>query len=358
MSLLSPRHCVLIGFSLLLLGCKHSPEPLPSPPEAFGADGKLPLRMVVAGGYLYVCASSKGLWRRETASNYRWQALGLADPRLPVSVSSGVTDVSVSGQTILASYNGSSKDASPDSAHAIWRSTDSGTSWFPSDQGVPETRDHPTEFDHFDAIARSPQDPNVVIAPLGPSFYLSSDGGTHWVLHGVRGLATVEDNVMWHPLHAGEFWTFGQTGYFEAYLVGKRDFGQGVFTSVSFSTTFGLANEGAVSDLAFDSAAPDTMFAATNYGVFTTTDGGSTWQFLIHGSGTVGYIYHIVSDPQQAHTFLFSTAHNLYRSVDGLRSFNLMYSAPAGSILALALDPLTRTVFVGTDIDVVAVAVP
>src|ERR1041385_3911906 len=103
--------------------------------------GKSAFKMNIAWPYLYVCAGYDGLWRRTVdGSDSSWQYLGLADSSTHYPDLHYITDVDVYGNTILASMWHDHYLSPPSVADvAIWRTTNSGVNWIPSDSGMADS---------------------------------------------------------------------------------------------------------------------------------------------------------------------------------------------------------------------------
>ena len=113
--------------------------------ESLGFEDKLALRLVLAEPYLYVCAGSDGLWRRNVRqSGANWENLGLADTSLGKYINRGVRDVLIHRDNpdwILVAYQ-------PHQAtdHGVYRSLDGATSWAPADSGMEFIEDGITTY--------------------------------------------------------------------------------------------------------------------------------------------------------------------------------------------------------------------
>lgn len=221
---------------------------------------------------------------------------------------------------------------------------------------MPESRKYPFEYNFVNSLQRSPANPNMVVAVLGPAVYRSSDDGEHWTMRGYRGVGTGNERVIWHPSKAGEVWQFGDGAFFEPYLIGWVDYGLTLKVSWDF-TALGLPGDGIVEDMAFDAASPDVFYAATSFGLIKTENGGNSWRLIDSVSLSIEPIYCMVSDPRTPHSFFLAGGNRVYHTVDGLSTFETVFEIRAGEISCIAFEPGSNRLFVGTLTDVCAVLV-
>ena len=154
----------------------------------------------------------------------------------------------------------------PDTVYAgtgsgIFKSTDGGASWSPSNDGIPE----PLRL--ITALAIDPVDTSTLYAGTGGGLFKSVDAAGTWrrldVLNARVSMAAVDPvdsavvyatqgNVFWKSVDRGESW---------------------------FQLDLGVRE--AVVSLAIDSTDPNTLYAGTlNSGVFKSVDGGASWTQL------------------------------------------------------------------------------
>lgn len=315
--------------------------------QSLGFEDKFAIRMVVEDTYLYVCAASNGLWRRNITEMDDWEYLGLADTSLGRYDNVGVLDVDVKGDDILVAYNGCGRHVPTDSTVGIWRSINGGREWFRSDSGIPETIDFRLECNIITSIQRSPHKEEILLADIGfAATYRSISNGSSWsLLRGRRGIIYNIGKLVWHPHKFGEVWFFGETGLFAPYLCVSNNFGKEINSCVNF-INLGYPSDGSVSDVAFDVGNPNIVYASTTEGLIKTTDGGFTWQTNIRPD--TGFINSIIEDPRRSGVLYLAGGRRVYYSSDGAQTINTIEKINTNWISSLALDIKTNQLFIGT----------
>ena len=229
---------VVIAGLFFQFGCKDSGTgPTTAQREFLGFEDKFALRLVLAEPFLYVCAGSDGVWRRNIRQGgLEWQYLGLRDTLIGKYTNVGALDMDILGEDILVAYNGSAPHVNPESTVAVWRSTNGGQSWFRSDGGIVETIPDPrNEHNVINSLQRSPHNPDVVLAVIGPAKYCSTRHGYTWILvAGRRDVAANMDFVRWNHYRRGQVWFYGETSVFAPYMFRSTDYGETFGGSVDF----------------------------------------------------------------------------------------------------------------------------
>lgn len=104
----------------------------------------------------------------------------------------------------------------------------------------------------------------------------------------------------------------------------------------------------AVNGLAIDPTNPNTLYAATNYGIFKSNDGGAIWR----STGAQVFANTVAVDPTTPTTVYAGGSFSLLRSVNGGDSFETVFFDSAfgfPNILSLLIDPTNpNTVYAGT----------
>jgi hypothetical protein len=323
-------------------------EPIISKIEYHGFEDKFALRMVLAEPYLYVCAGSDGVWRRNIRKLMDWEYLGLKDTSLGKYTNVGALDIDVLGDDILVAYNGSAQHVEAESTISVWRSIDGGENWFRSDSGIPETIDFSVEHNLLTSLERSPHKDNIVISLINPAIYRSTNGATHWtLLSGERGVITGLGDVRWHPFRPGEVWFFGENALFAPYCFARKDYGLNSKTALNWDS-LGFAYDGAVYDIAFDAGNPDIVYVTTSQGVVKTKDGGYTWQKNVINLPDNGYVFRTANHPSIPGVLYLAGGKGVYMTRDGGKTVHLVEEIEHGFITSLAFDPQYNKLFVGT----------
>ncbi len=251
----------------------------------------------------------------------------------------------------------------------VWKTTDYGRTWKPIFDGQPTGS--------IGAIAVAPSDPNIIYVgsgeglqrpdlSTGDGIYKSADAGQTWTHLGLRDGQQIPQIIV-DPRDPNRL--------FAAVL--GHPYGpneeRGIFRSTDGGQTFQKVlhkdeNTGG-SDLEFDSANPDIVYAAlwesrqgpwengawsgTGGGIYKSTDGGTTWFQLTTGlpSGADGIVQADVavapSDPKRVYAAV-ATARGtgIYRSDDAGQSWSRVTNDPrpaarigGGDLPVPAVDP-------------------
>ncbi len=104
---------------------------------------------------------------------------------------------------------------------------------------------------------------------------------------------------------------------------------------------------GAVTEAAFSSAAPKTVYAAGGAGVFRSDDAGESWRNV---SGPFNAVTHLAVDQTNANNILATAQQGVFKSADGGVSWHKVTKGlTASDPSALIMDPVTpSTVYLGS----------
>lgn len=154
------------------------------------------------------------------------------------------------------------------------KSTDSGASWNFTGTGLPA-------FPQFASLAASPSNSNKLLAAtFGDGIFKSLDGGSTWTVSN-SGLDDLLPRILaWHPSSPSTVLAGTVSGIFQSTDSGDSwlEIGAGQIHPV-------------VGALAFNPAAPSTIYAGTsgngaNNGIARSFDGGATWETFNQGLPT------------------------------------------------------------------------
>ena len=111
---------------------------------------------------------------------------------------------------------------------------------------------------------------------------------------------------------------------------------------------------GKVNVLLIDGRNPSILYAGTDGGVFTSRDGGATWQNLSTGLPGASQVNALIIDPLASHILYAGTNSGVYRSSNGGHSWSRAGVTLTGRlVLSLAMDPSNSSVlYAGTDREV------
>ena len=312
--------------------------------KPLGLGGKLVSELVLYKNFLYACAGRDGLYRLNLCSeNSQWEYLGLADTSIERTLESGVTDVlSVSGH-LLVSY----VDGYQHSKQGVYRSTDNGLTWLPSDSGMITTPEYPMPSQVLD-LEVSPVDSRIILAGTSVSLvYLSSNGGLLWQqITGTVGASAFNHIIRFNSSRANEVWVGGETGRFAPYLLHSMDLGLN-WRNISFPPNIGpYTYDNAVYDIAIDPT-NDSILYFGMLGVITkTTDKGETFQRILGWKDGIYRYWRLAINPSNPQELL-ATGFYLYRTTDGGKSWQRITPPDnRNELYALAVDWQQRVLFV------------
>lgn len=335
---------------LTIKSCKYSGTgPTIDNWEFLGFDDKFALRLVLSEPYLYVCAGSDGVWRKNIRqSGIEWECIGLRDTTLGRYTNVGAVDMDVLGEDVLVASNGSIQHVPPESTVSIWRTTNGGTNWFRSDSGIPETITNPYECNVINSLQLSPHRIGFGLAVIGPAIYQSTNNAQSWqLIQGRRDVAANSDMVRWNPFRVGEAWFFGETSVFAPYLRAALDYGITKKISVNFNS-LGFPSDASVHYIGFDAGNPNIVYVATSYGVIKTTDGGYTWQTNAIRLPDDGFVFRMTHHPSIGGLLYLGGGRRVYVTRDGGTNVQLIGEIDRDFITSLALDIQGNRLFVGT----------
>lgn len=225
----------------------------------------------------------------------------------------------------------------------VWRSTDSGTTWVPANQGGSNA---------LTAIAASPADSNVVVTGRGKGQMAATNSGlttnsnSNWPTAG--NLSKLVSSLVFDPINPN--FVYATIGDFNRTPKGSQVY-RGLISGTAINWT-GLDGSGAnalpdlpVRTIAIHPANPLFMYVGTDLGVFVTTDGGANWARENTGFANVPVFWLTIGvSGNTARLFAFTHGRGVW-SVD-LGSF----SPPSVSITAPSdLDTVTGTILVDAD---------
>ncbi len=198
-------------------------------------------------------------------------------------------------------------------SYRVWRSDDRGDSWTPISgdltrsenrmelpiMGRVQSFDNPwdmgamSNYNTVTSIGESPIDEDVVWAGTDDGLlHVTEDGGATWRRIEVGSLPGMPDRAFVNDIKA-DFHDRGtvyvaldnhKEGDFSPYLVKSSDMGR------SWQSLAGdLPDRHLVWRLVQDHVDPDLLFAATEFGIFVTVDGGDEWIEIDSGLPTISF---------------------------------------------------------------------
>ena len=220
----------------------------------------------------------------------------------------------------------------------VYRSVDSGETWVAINGGL--------TYRSIQALAIDPVTTSTLYAGTSGGVFRSDNGGDLWVETNTNLVATSGHDLAFGP-------TTTDQGFSTAF-VATGD----VFSSTDGGVSWqwladGLEDVNTVS-LVIDGSTPDTLYAGTwGDGVFKTTDGGATWTGANNGiASSYGFAGDIAMDPIDSDTLYCTGRWTVYKTVDAGSSWLPMNTGlPIWfNPKCLEIDPnASSTVFLGTD---------
>jgi len=179
----------------------------------------------------------------------------------------------------------------------LWKSTDAGGHWTPLTDDLPRLSSG--------SVAVDPQDDNIIYygqgelhfsldSYPGSGFYESTDGGMSWTQITLPGALYYTGKVVVAPSNDSVVYA---CGYYDIYRTSDR--GQ-TWNELNLTPVDHSGNAGAVQDCDVDPTNANIVYATkgsqyanpsdTSYGVFKSTDGGSTWSRASSGLPSADYV--------------------------------------------------------------------
>lgn len=216
------------------------------------------------------------------------------------------------------------------SANRILKTTDCGRSW---DQQYYDTR----LKEQVLTLAVNRENSSVIYAGMTTGDVLkSNDAGKSWErVVSLKGKVT---RIVPHTLKSSTL-----------YLALE---GRGLWKTEDSGTTWQDMSEGlnkfagamTIRDLAVDPTRPDTVIAASSYGLVRTTDGGATWSALpLLTPPSSANIFAVALNPNNPSELYYTTDTTLYRSSDAGETWETRTLPVAGVKSILLIDPAVKT---------------
>lgn len=292
-----------------------------------------PARIKLIDDYLFACAGRDGLFRLNfKKENKEWEYLGFADTTYN---SCGVRDIYYHkpSNEILVGIRTAQREVEET---GIFRSSDFGINWIPSDNGITfNDRRISTKVDRFLGI----YDTNVIIVNISWGTYRSIDNGRSWL----RGDATWgEIKTMKNGVNI--IWIGGETPFMMPYLSYSTNFGDN-WNSMFLPEPYdfdGLM----VNDLAIDLIRGSTMYVAMIGHLIRTTDYGANVETIFdRREDGMKSIFCIEINPENGDEF-FAAGPRLYHTTDaGITLNKILLPEGSSRLYSLAIDWEKRIIY-------------
>ncbi len=339
--------CIVL---LLLFNCKKNSSGISTQNQvgewqSLGLEEKLVNDLVLINDYLYACAGRDGLYRlNRYTSNAQWEYLGFADGDLYRQLDYGVTTLLYLPATneLLLGVN-----THRDTAEiGVFRSSDFGQTWIPSDSGI-RTQSHPKSSQiHF--LCRDPNFSNVVFAGLSSTIYKSTNNGDTWnKVYGIREAGGLGINVIRFSLaNPNEVWAGGETSRFAPILLHSSDYGN-TWTNFFFPLDIGpYWRDNVVYDIKINSVTDNILYFGMLGVIVKTTDKAQTFQRILGWEDGIYRHWRLALNPENPQELL-ATGSYLYRTPDGGHTWQKV-SPPddRNELYALTVDWQQRVLYV------------
>lgn len=241
--------------------------------------------MTRTGATIAFLALSVPLW--SYAAGHDWSLVG------PPGISATALDLAAGGAPALYVAG---------SGAGVFKSTDGGVSWQPSNRGL-STRS-------INEIAVAPSAPSTIYLGTDRGVFCSTDAGRSWRSCSVQNVAVARIAV--HPANS-------QVAY-----ATFRSYGlpiPAIWKTVNGGSSWTPAFEGILTldvlSLKISLHDPEVLFAGTDSsGLYRTTNGGATWVPVV-ASPPLNAGWTVLIDPTDANRVFLSNLQSLLRSLDG-----------------------------------------
>lgn len=310
---------ILICCLAFVVACdKDRPVVLPGPGwGCLGFDNHWAVELKLDWPYLYACAADEGLFRmRLDRRGSGWQYVGLADTSLADTTfghftNRGVLDVLSlgSGELLAGIIPGITY------VPRIYRSSDDGNTWAPSDTCVGGYPCYPCMLAGVHSLERSPCVGDVILAGASGAIFRSTDKGLTWVhVGGIIDTGLGVNDIRFHPMDCSLLWAVGETSFFEALLMKSTDHGE----TWQRLDTRNLRQYGeGLHRIALHPTDMNVLYISLSGSVVKSTDGGTTWTATAFPMAFQKRYRGLVLDPVNPDHMFAAAKQELFESWDG-----------------------------------------
>lgn len=211
--------------------------------------------------------------------------------------------------------------ATPDGTINVYKSVDGGSTWQPSNDGIPEGA-------YAVGFVFDPDDSNTVYVATEWGMYKSINAGETWEL---KSVIEMDGELMTISAWSISISSIDGTLYLGAYNAGFEGWAPGgVYRSRDGGETWEKLGNGAptlttVKSIVVAPSAPYIIYAGTYMnaqGVFKSIDGGDSWYTINNGFGSFPDIDCLTVDPFDSQVVYMGTSHDgIYKTIDGGQSW-------------------------------------
>jgi uncharacterized protein (TIGR03437 family) len=223
----------------------------------------------------------------------------------------------------------------------VFKTTDSAVHWQGLMDGLPSGL--------VDSITVDPGNPQIVYLGLDSGLYKSTDAGAHWtaILKGTPAGAPYPSQTL-SPTWVAVDSSHSQTVYLGTLI-------NGIYKSADGGATWAPAGAGAsrfIRMIAIDPTNTATLYAATEAGLYKSTNSAGTWNStgLMAGPNDDFSVGSVVLDPSMPTTLYAGTPNGVMKSLDAGVTWTAMTNGFSKStdITALVIDPVNPQVLCAT----------
>lgn len=311
--------------------------------QFLGLEGKLVNELKLIDNYLYACAGKDGLYRFNLGnSNIEWEYLGFADSSVERTLESGVTDVIAVNGNLIISYVASYQL----NYNGIYRSTNNGVTWEPTDSGMIIIPEYPTTSNVL-RLQQHPSLPNNIIAGTTVSLiYKSINGGISWKkIFGTEGASALNFAIRFNLNSTNQIWVGGETGFLAPYLLYSEDENESWSDYIWFPEYFGpYFNDNGVYDIVIDPTNENILYFGMLGVIGKTIDKGKSFQRILGWDDGIYRHWRLGINPINPNE-IFATGFYLYRTLDGGNNWEKI-KPPFYEIYALAVNWQQRILYI------------
>lgn len=244
--------------------------------EDLGFPEQTVYKLFIDGDDVYAAAGHDGLWMRSMKNSDNWEYLGGSIEDAERHFESGVQAVDVYQGRITIGYT-DPPEIEVDVRIGLWCSDNNGTDWSPCDEGVREEIGE-EQWSTIRSIQRSPHNPEHILVGNG-SVYLSTNNGEQYnrlypEADFPFSVQSLYFGLHWHPADDAVIWAYGETGFFQPWLMKTTDKGQNweEFFHVN------IPRDNAFYSFTMDPVNRDIIYLGAQGAVIRSTQNGAEWK--------------------------------------------------------------------------------
>ena len=221
----------------------------------------------------------------------------------------------------------------------VYRSVDGGRTWLPAKEGLARRL--------ILSLVVDPSDSAVIYAATDGQVFKSTDGGEQWS----RSSEGLPPETVWSlavdPTHAGTVYAGTDSSIFVSRDGGRR--WQHADGDPHQAGTNGLPEPLRIQGLAIDAQSSSVLYAATEAGLYRSTDSGVTWQ-AARGGLENNIIHAVVIDPSNTNILYAAVGvQGVWQSSDAAETWEPVGGNIEELVLSLAINPAhSRVLYAGT----------